>query len=302
MDASGELTAEWSALRPDAVELSARSRFGVGDDSPGAHLEVSGGRGRLTVDQRAGRAGRLTAVIDADASRTAEGSGGWREARLDGRITARCDDLAACGRLVPVPRVQETLGGLRGTVMARFAVGGSLGRPDVTGEVRAPVLTLAGGALQGLSVRVEADPRTFASACPGSRRRNEAEAVLGSACRPPVEGWFAADLSPPAPSAPIRRPGPAGRGRIEGTFGGRAGSIEGVAAVESRSRRGGGTGRCKGEPGWTAPAVGGGLELPDLAAALDGEVDLPGPGRRRSGLPGDTDLGHCAPALPLAAQ
>ncbi len=311
MDASGELTAEWSALRPDAVELSARSRFGVGDDSPGAHLEVSGGRGRLTVDQRAGRAGRLTAVIDADASRTAEGSGGWREARLDGRITARCDDLAACGRLVPVPRVQETLGGLQGTVMARFAVGGSLGRPDVTGEVRAPVLTLAGGALQGLSVRVEADPQDVRVRVPRfSDGRNEAEAVLRLRLADrAVEGWFAADLSDPG-SLPLPIPphlAPAGRGRIEGTFGGRAGSIEGVAAVEFEEfavagrRLGSVQGRARLD---RAGRLRGGLELPDLAAALDGEVDLPGPGPFAvRGYLRDTDLGRlAAPALPLAAH
>ena len=306
----GAASARWPALAPHAVELSARNRISSAAGSGNARLEAVGGRWRLTMDHAVGGAGRVTGVVEARmaASETA-GPDDWRAARLTGRIKASCRQLHACVGRLSGPRDAGAL--FRGPATARLTVGGSLGRPEVTGVVESPAQAVGRERLHGLVARVEADPEAVRITVPGvALGRNEVAGSLrirlaDGALDGRVEGNLAdlASLEPLLPAALA----PSGQGTIEATVAGRPGrlrvdAVVGFDAVEIGGRRlGSGTGRAELDPTGLLRAS---LAVPELGARLDAEYRRSGAGafaiRARVD---EAHLDRLAPrALPLAGR
>ncbi|MCY4638459.1 MAG: translocation/assembly module TamB domain-containing protein [Acidobacteria bacterium] len=273
--AEGSLAARWTALAPNAVNVSARNRLSPGAAGGGTRLEAEGGRWRLTIDEVVGRTARLSGNVEAEVAADKDGEpAGWRAARLAGGIVVHCEALGAC---IPADAMSERL---HGSATARFVVGGSLGRPEVTGVLEAapddgragPPGFTAGIEADSEMVRVTVPPTTLGP----NQVRGEVEVRLLDRS---VDGFFSADLADLAslggdfPSTLA----PSGRGRWEAAVGGRLSQVQVDAvfdfdAVEIGSR-------CLGPvTGWAkldrAGSLRGALRIPELAANIDAEVGL----------------------------
>lgn len=300
--ATGSLSARWTEFAPQAVDLSARNRFST--DAPGAavgadlRLQAEDGRWRLTADGALGSAAHLSGNLEAEVAAGGAGSAvDWRAARLAGDIVIHCEDVAACGP------TDATLGGLRGSATARFAVSGSLGRPEVTGVVEAPVLRIGRGALAGFTAHLAADPDAVRVTVPPvavgpNQLRGGAEVRLIDNT---VEGFLAADLADLAFLGPVVPPAlaPSGRGRIDATVGGRLGQPRGDAVFGFDALEIGGqhlgpvTGWVRGGSSGRLQAA---LEIPDLAVSVEAEAGPAGEGSFEiRGQMRDADLARLVP-------
>ena len=235
--AEGSLAASWTALDPRSVVVSGGTRL-VADGASGAGVSIEGSDGRwhVTLDQTLADAVSVSGSMDTALAADALAGGRWNDAPLAGSLNLTCNNLGACSRLLDAARGTGALAPLDGTAGGRFELGGTLGRPVLSGMLEAYGLTAGPATLDSAEARLHADVdglraddvqlRAGPNAATGGLRLQPPDGALDGAFTAVVSDLGAVGLeTPPGWAA-------AGRGQVRITIGGSIRQVEAAAAFE----------------------------------------------------------------------
>ena len=312
--AQGSLSAQWAALDPRSVTLSAENRL---IDGPGAsgglRFDAAGGQWRVTVDQRFDAAAHVSGAIEGAIAAGADfGQGGWGDTSLAGAVTVACWDLEQCSRLVPALPGRHAGPAVLGSATANVDVGGSLGSPVLTAELEAPALTAGPLPVNDLVARIDLDREGLEiSAVRFALGDNEATGDGSVRWEDgAINGSLAAMVSDLSTLAPIGLAAwwPSGRGRIEVAAGGHLDRVTADAtfAFDQVTAADRDLGNAVGGAQFDAAE---GLRIdarfPDLAATVEASLDLAG-GERAFAVRGDISDGDLtrliSPDVPVSGR
>ncbi|MYD69336.1 MAG: BamA/TamA family outer membrane protein [Acidobacteria bacterium] len=303
--AEGSASVRWTELDPVSVTLSGENHLVPGSGPGGGlRLEMAGGGWRLTLDEFLGGA-RVAGELEGEvASEAATAGRGWVDAPIAGTLAVACDDLARCSRFVSTVDLLEGLPAVQGNATTDVEIGGSLGSPVVSAELKAPSLSVGEVVVSDLTAGIVVNRKHLAVS--GARLSLEENEVTGDAtlrwADGAIDGSFVAvvsDLAALAPDAALAWT-PSARGRIELTAGGTRERLEADAsftfeAVEIAGRR---LGEVLGEARLdAAESVRIVARIPELAATIEASLDLTG-GERVFAVRGNatgTDLARLTP-------